>query len=151
MNRELLNKAIHEKPLTAEETLALDQALEAQASNAVGHLVFGLESDAPNLEWRSGLNSKLAVASRRKQRAAWLGMLGFAAPVAACAAALAFWVMQPDEPASPRITVAQESGASSAEEFIVTKHEEAVIPGALGVSYPEETESSFAWETLGSL
>lgn len=149
MNRELLNKALHEKPLTAEETLALDQALEAEASAGLGSLVLGLESDAPNLEWRSGLNAKLAAASRRKQRTAWLGMLGLAAPVAACAAALAFWVMQPGSPANA--PVAQEHVDNSVEEILVTKHQEAVRTGALGVSMPEEAPQAYDWSALESL
>lgn len=146
MNQELLNKALHERPLTAEETLALDMALEQNSCAAVAGLVRGLESDAPNMEWRSGLNTKLAAASRSRQRRAWLGMIGLGAPIAACAAALAFWVMQPRSEGS-QSPVAQESYDSSVEAILASSHREVERASALDVSLPEEA-AAYDWSSL---
>src|SRR5258705_309376 len=81
MNFDLKNKLVEEQPLTSEETLRLDEAIEGQS--AVPSLMAGLQDPAPSMSWRSGLNQRLLLQSGRQRRQAryrWIS--GFAAAAA---------------------------------------------------------------------
>ena len=138
MDRELFKKVLKEEPLSVEEALALDGALEGARSQAVSRLVSGLDDDALSLRWRSELNQKLMSASRQRRAASyWRFGLTASAVTAACVFALSLFNPLPERE-SPPVRIAEQS----VEDAILSEHQGAVGEASLGVHVPfEETGS----------
>ncbi len=130
MNKDLFKKLIDEQPLTAEESLRLDGALEGEGSKMARHAVSALDDDAPSMAWRSSLNQKLSLVSR-KRRTAVYWRFGVAASAVAAASVLVVSFFQPFQaPSSVPTRVAKEA---SVEEAIITDHEGQLGQASLGV------------------
>lgn len=144
MDYELRNKVRDEQPLSLEETLRLDEALETQT--AVGVFVGELSDGEPSLEWRSGLNNRLLATRTVKKRRTWFtwGSVGIAT-----AAAATWIVMMPlgnkPSPPEPRRPVARQSNGSI-EESLISAHREADLESGMGVSWTSEV----SWSGPGS-
>lgn len=138
MNKDLLKKLNGEQPLTAEESLRLDAALETQAP--VASVVAGLPDESPSMSWRSGLNQRLAKVSRTR-RAAPVWRLGIAAVGVAAASLLVVSLLQPVPPDNGPVktTVAESKVKPSLEDAILAEHNDATSQASLGVhvSYRE--------------
>lgn len=133
MDREWIEKLESEGPLGIEDSLRLDQALEAQ--QPVSRLVAGLPEDVPSLEWRSGLNAALAARAARPRRL-WLGWASGLATTAACAAAiLAFGPKQGPAVPGPSQTEA------SVEEMLMSAHNSTEAQEHLGLDAPVVSDS----------
>ena len=130
MDKELFKKVIGEQPLTVEEALRLDGALESEKSVLISKMVAGLEDDAPSLVWRSALNSKLEAASR-KRRTAVVWRFGLAASAVAAGSFLIVGLLRPVEKDAPRVMTADNE--VSVEEAILGEHEYATGQASLGV------------------
>jgi hypothetical protein len=137
MDKELIGKLKGEQPLSAEEALRLDSALESERGQMVASIVSGLVDESPSLAWRSSLNERLAK-SARKSRAALAWRFGFGATAAAATFVLAVILMQPtsvpDRAApEPRNTV-DNTPKESVEDAILAGHQDVVQQASLGVS-----------------
>jgi hypothetical protein len=132
---DLNRKLTEEHPLTAEEALRLDGALESARSQFVATLVSGLPDEAPSLEWRSQLNEKLARCSKRKRTVRyWRFGFGATAAMAVCAALV--MMVRPDggsQPIAPNRAV-ENVPQETVEDAILSGHEEMVSQASLGVS-----------------
>jgi len=146
MNFELKKKLMDEQPLTVEETLRLDQAIEAQ--NVVTGLMAGLEDQAPSLAWRSDLNQRLLLQSERhKRRSAFRWFSGFAAAAATVTAFTLFAIPRSVAPViDDKPVVAKQSTPAkdgpSVEESILTAHREADLESGMGISFDGPSDSS---------
>jgi hypothetical protein len=87
-----INKVMTETPLTAEETLLLEQELASQED--VRSLVAALPQPEPSMAWRSALNEELMKAAPKPSRKTWL-YWGSGALVGGLACWLAFAVLIP--------------------------------------------------------
>lgn len=137
MDKVSMTRLLSEQPLSVEESLRLDEALDGMEHTA--HVLSQLKDDAPSLAWRSQLNDRLAKeVSQGKKRVAikWFGSLA-----ATSAVALAAFVMVKNLPgATPQsksetpVVVAQHEGPS-VEESLVSAHKEADMENSMGVSW----------------
>jgi hypothetical protein len=138
MNKDLLNKVKVEQPLTAEESLRLDAALEAQ--ERVASVVSGLPDEAPSLSWRSELNQRLARVSRTR-RAGPVWRFGIAAVGMAAVSLMVISLLQPvpSESGGVKTAVAEGKAKASLEDAILAEHNDATSQASLGVhvSYNE--------------
>jgi hypothetical protein len=132
MNRDLFKKLIDEQPLTAEETLRLDGALEGEGSKMARHAVSALDDDAPSMTWRSSLNQRLAQVSR-KRRTAVYWRFGVAASAVAAASVLVVSFFQPYRPETVKSPQIAERPELSVEEAILTEHEYQMGQASVGV------------------
>ncbi len=140
-DRMLMKKVLEERPLTAEESLRLDEALESQSARLSQAILRDLPEEQPSLAWRSDLNAKLAHASQaRKKRQTLLRWLpAMAAPVAAGCAFLLLTTTAPQRTITPG-TVARHT--ESIEEKMVDLHQDALAPVAIGVQAPYDPSYS---------
>ena len=130
-----LNKKLTEElPLTAEEALRLDGALECARGQFVATLVNGLPDEAPSLEWRSQLNEKLVRGSKRKRTLVyWRLGFGATAAMAVCAALVMMVNPGGTDPIAPARAV-ENVPQETVEDAILSGHEEMVQQASLGVS-----------------
>ena len=143
MDKNLLKKIVAENELSAEESLRLDEALEATGSAAAGRAVRELPDDAPSMAWRSDLNEKLGKASRR-QRTLLIWRYGLAVTAGATAMFLAVSLGQPvpgktttlNEP--PPVTE-----AASLEDDILSDHQNAMTQASMGVIVSFDESAGF--------
>ena len=130
----MIKKMLDEQPLTVEEALRLDEALENQT--VVSRLMGQLEDGAPSLAWRSALNEKMvAYTGRRKREWTFRWVSGFAATAAITL--VAFFAVprsQPDPIVFSPIHTMPNSKGPGVEESLLTAHLEADIESGLGVS-----------------
>jgi len=145
MDKELFKKLIDEKPLTAEEALELDEALESDACEQVAHMVAAQHDDAPSLEWRSELNEKLS-SETRKGRKAWFWGVGAAVSTGA-AATLMFLAMfnAPISEGPQGGNVADNTAAQTdtLEDLLIEEHQQAMNQEQLGLYVSFEDGSGF--------
>ncbi len=134
MDKSLLQKIAREEPLSAEESLRLDQALDVQ--EPVANLVAHLPEDAPSLAWRSELNQRLAH-TKVKRRQFSLFRWGSGA-LAAAAAVTALVVVVSNTAPKP-------AAKGSVEEVILSAHRDE------GVAVHVDWSDSLDEATLGSL
>lgn len=147
MDRDLLQKMISEQPLTAEESLRLDEALARQDESLLVKSLAAHTNDEPSLAWRSALNSRLGRSAGRARRAKFLGWGAGTAAVAAAALALVT-LMTPPAP-SPSLNMAR-SDKASLEELLITEHRDAVTRASLDVPVPvrDRGRSDIDWSSL---
>ncbi len=132
MDKELFKKLIDEQPLTAEEALRLDGALEGEGSKMALHAVSALSEDAPSMTWRSSLNQRLSQVSRMRRTAVYW-RFGVAASAVAAASVLVVSFIQPFRPETvenPRIA---DNNEPTVEEAILIEQEDAMGQASLGV------------------
>lgn len=141
-DRTFMKKLLEERPLTAEESLRLDDALENQSGRLSQAILRDLPEDQPSLAWRSDLNTKLARASQaQKKRQVILRWLpAMAAPVAAGCAFLLLTTTAPQQSTVSPQSVARNT--ESIEEQMVDLHRDAVAPVAIGVQAPYDPSYS---------
>lgn len=132
MDKELFKKIEAENDLSAEESLRLDEALEATGSAAAGRAVHALHDDAPSMAWRSDLNEKLGKASRR-QRTLVIWRYGLAVTAGATAMFLVVSFGQPIPRGPTPVMPPQISDSASLEDDIVSDHQNAVTQISMGV------------------
>lgn len=136
MNSQLIKKLREEAALTAEESLRLDQGLEAQEKS--GSPLSALPEPSLSLSWRSNLNEKLLVQASKKKRVAKLGWFsGITASCALCAAVLL--VIKNANPSDDSTVVnkpvsVSKKESSGVEELIITAHSEADMESGMGIS-----------------
>ncbi len=141
-DQELILKIVRETPMTASESLELDELLEAQVTSAP--LVGALHDPEPSLSWRSALNEELLKCSvKPKRRSVTFWVSGFAATAVAV---LALFVFMPHAPKVDRTAIstaplAKQTGPSL-EESLVSAHHEADLETGMGVSWTPEPNSS---------
>ena len=135
MDKDLIRKLLDEHPLTAEESLRLDGALEGARSQFVAQAVGGLEDETPSLAWRSRLNETLVKASKRR-RVAQFWRLGFGATALAAACFMVLTLMNPEVPGeTPKSRpVASQPHKESVEDAILSGHQDAINEASLGVN-----------------
>ena len=148
MNNELMKKLIEEKPLTAEETLRLDEMLGGKS--AAAHLVNSLPEDEPSLAWRSELNSKLSAMTPKPRKNNFLKLFTAVAVPAAAAIALGLYVFPKLNPSPDSISVPEVTAKSGGiEEELLLAHNSAEERAALPVSLPAESSgASYDWSSL---
>jgi hypothetical protein len=129
MDKELFKKLVGEQALTAEEALRLDEALEV--TRTAKDVVEELPDETPSLSWRSGLNQRLALVSKRRRTVVLL-RFGMAATAVAAASLLAITLFQPINKPKPAGAHYAEN-EPSLEETILSGHEEATSQASLGV------------------
>lgn len=130
MNKDLFKKLVHEQPLTAEEALRLDSALEGEGSKMAQHAVSTLDDDSPSMAWRSSLNQRLTQVSKRRRTAVYWRFGAAASAVAAVSVLVVSFIQPFEAPSQPPTRVAAES---SVEEAILTDHEGQMGQASLGV------------------
>ena len=134
MDKELIQKVLTEHPLTAEEALRLDGALEGDAGKWIAHVVSSLPEESLSLTWRSELNERLAKVSRRRRRVVYW-RLGFGAAAVAAASILTVMLVQPVQPTgAPRPGIVDTRPEESLEDAILAGHRDAMSQASLGVS-----------------
>lgn len=141
MDKDMFKKLAAEQPMTAEETLRLDAALDGDAERLSRHAMASLGEDSPSLAWRSSLNQRLSQVSRRRRQAVYW-RFGVAASGVAAATVFVLSFMAPmntEERPSPRI--ADHHRASSLEDAIIGEHESQMGQASLGVMNVSYTES----------
>ncbi len=119
MNEDLLKKLTEERPLTPEEALELDQALESPGQAQAAAWVRGLSAPEPSMAWRSALNRRLARPARR--RTVWLWGSA-AATVTALSALLAVALHQAASGPSAA------GPGPSVEQALVDTHRQSLVP-----------------------
>jgi hypothetical protein len=134
MDKDMFNKLAAEQPMTAEEALRLDAALESDSEKLSRHALSALGEDSPSLAWRSALNQRLAhVSRRRRQTVYW--RFGVAASGVAAATVFVLSFMMPSPPSerlTPRV-VERGAPAASLEDAIIGEHEDQMGQASLGV------------------
>ncbi|MBX3112687.1 MAG: hypothetical protein KF857_11835 [Fimbriimonadaceae bacterium] len=124
LDKEILRKLREEQPLTAAETLRLDESLEAGASRA-HQLLDGLDDAAPSYAWRSSLNQRL-VSTKRHHAPRLKLFIGWAGGLTAVAASALAMVMTQNSakptPAPDHGPLAKSVTPSSFEETLVSSH-----------------------------
>jgi hypothetical protein len=140
MDKDMFKKLAAEQPMTAEEALRLDAALEGDTERLSRHAMAALGEDSPSLAWRSSLNQRLSHVSRRRRQAVyWRFGVAVSGVAAATVFVLSFMVpMDTQERPSPRI--ADHHRACSLEDAIIGEHESQMGQASLGVmnvSYSE--------------
>ena len=141
MNDGQMRKLWEEQPMTLDESLALDDALEAQAG--LGRLVHDLPDPEPSLAWRSALNGRLmAVSPKRRKSPVWTWLSGGVAATAL--AAFAFVNLIPETPnPEPRVDPAPVvTSSTGVEESLLTAHNDANLESGLGVAWTQESPKS---------
>lgn len=129
-NTFLHKKLFAESPLSAEESLRLDAALEATQDPSLSSAIRNLGDEEPSLAWRSGLNAKLfAISSKKKARVFWTRLTW--ATACGCALVLAFSV-RPAPPEKSGHSAIVASG-STVEDAIMADHQDAVSQTSLGI------------------
>ena len=143
MDKKLLLKIEAENDLSAEESLRLDEALEATGSAGAGRIVRGLGDEAPSMAWRSDLNEKLFKGSRRR-RTAVIWRYGLAVTVGAAAM---FLFVNFDQPIPGKTTTFNEtapiSQAASLEDDILSDHQNAMTQASMGVIVSFDQSAGF--------
>lgn len=97
MDRDLIRKLQNDAPLTREEQVELELALEEANRSRLRTYVQDLPEEIPSMAWRSGLNEalqNLSQASKPKRRMGW-GWLSASALSLAGAGALMFALLKP--------------------------------------------------------
>ncbi|MCH8978937.1 MAG: hypothetical protein IH945_06805 [Armatimonadetes bacterium] len=143
MDKNLIEKIVAESDLSAEESLRLDEALEAKGSAAVARAVRELPDDAPSMAWRSDLNEKLGKASR-KQRVLVTWRYGLAVTAGATAMFLFVNFGQPgpvEDPIVRKGTQIVES--TSLEDDILSDHQNAMTQASMGVIVSFDESAGF--------
>lgn len=134
MDKDMFKKLAAEQPMTAEETLRLDAALDGEAGRLSRHAMAALGEDAPSLAWRSELNQKLSHVSRRRRQAVYW-RFGVAASGVAAATVFVLSFMAPidsEQRPSPRIAD-RHAPATTLEDAIIGEHESQMGQASLGV------------------
>jgi hypothetical protein len=144
MNRELKKKLTDEQPLTVEETLRLDEAIEGQT--VVPALLAGLDDTSPSLAWRSELNQKLLLQSGRHKRHTTFRWFSGVAAAAALVAVAFLSVPRPTKTEFVREPLAGVSKPAvkegpSVEESLLTAHREADLESGMGISFDGPSDS----------
>jgi hypothetical protein len=131
MDKELISKLKAEQPLTAEESLRLDTALDS--TDLARRAVSELPDEAPSLAWRSGLNERLVAVSRKRLTHVYWR---FGLSAAVCGAATLFVLTvflkpigQPQDDGG-QVRVAKEK---TVEDAILSEHQDALGEMSLGV------------------
>ncbi len=135
MDKDLIRKLTDEQPLTAEESLRLDAALESADSVRFAQSVSRLADETPSLAWRSALNESLSKVSRRRRTGLVL-RYGFGATAVAAASFLVVSFIQPfrAEDGGKAPAVVDNRSESSLEDEIVAGHHDAMSRASLGVA-----------------
>ncbi|MBS1709413.1 MAG: hypothetical protein JSS65_11930 [Armatimonadetes bacterium] len=149
LDKEILRKLADEQPLTAAESLRLDEALESERPG-VSTMLDSLEDVSPSYAWRSSLNLRLAATRRAPRLKLLLGWTGGLTAVAASVMAL-MMVNQPKistiAAPAPQQTIAK--APSSLEEALVSSHMQGTAQSSIGavpVQGPED--QVFDWSKL---
>ena len=136
MDKDMFKKLIEERPLTAEEALALDEVLEGASSRQVAHMVAAQHDEAPSLTWRSKLNQQLSLLSSNKRRTlVWR----LSAAVSTGAVAAFFLLAVLNQPVTPVPGITDNgvmevvSEESTQDESIMDEHETKMTQVSLGV------------------
>lgn len=122
MDKDLIRKLQSEAPLTREEQVELELAIEETNRSHLRSSVQGLPEDLPSMAWRSGLNESLKQLSQRSKPKSRLGWRWISASAVSLvgAGALLFMLMKPHvgpPPSGPN---------SSVEAALVASHIESV-------------------------
>lgn len=143
-----MKKLMEEKPLTAEETLRLDEMLSGKS--AVAQVVNSLPEDEPSLAWRSELNSKLSAMTPKPRKSNFLKIFTAVAVPAAAAVALGLLVFPKLNPSPNSVSIPEvTSNTGGIEEELLLAHNSAEERAALPVSLPAEPAgSSYDWSSL---
>ncbi len=143
MDKNLLKKIVAENELSAEESLRLDEALEATGSAAARRAVRALHDDAPSMAWRSDLNEKLGKASRRQRTlVTWRYGLAVTAGATAMFLFVNFW--QPGSiDGSTVIDPRPVAESASMEDDILSDHQNAMTQASMGVIVSFDESAGF--------
>lgn len=127
-----MNKLRDDHALTVEDTLRLDEALEA--GKPLAGLLKSLDDSTPSLAWRSELNQKLLLVSKKGRRSLGLRWVSGFAAVAAVTLVAFVAVRKPEPRPDVRRTVpvAQSVANANIEESLVKAHFEADMESGLG-------------------
>ncbi|MBL8065395.1 MAG: hypothetical protein JNM34_05995 [Chthonomonadaceae bacterium] len=135
MNEKLFEKLIGEQPVTLEEALTLDQALEAQVE--VRRAVSSLRESEPSLAWRSELNQRLLVGHKAARKSLVLRWIGGASLVTACCA-MFLVLSRPTvkDDISNQHYVLTNSEGPAVSDALFTAHREADMESGMGIMEP---------------
>lgn len=148
LEKEILRKMVDEQPLTAAETLRLDQALEADDRS--GRVLGAIEDAAPSYAWRSGLNQRLAATRRAPRVKLFFGWAGGLTAVAASVIAVVMTqhrVIVPT-PHEDQL-VAAKPAKSTFEETLLSSHMQGASQSAVGEAPVQDPDDQvFDWSQL---
>lgn len=150
MNPDLFRKLQNEEPLSIQEMIELELALEQQDSDGLDQLTLAGEDKIPSLAWRSSLNEKLLEQQHVPKEKVRYWLSGAAA--AAVIAAVAFFVWPSQTSNLPQIDQKDpivQSKDPSIGSMIVDGHVLDNVNMAAGISVPEDPlASDYDWKTL---